>query len=302
MDDNSSFETVITARSGWFDINLRELWRYRDLALLFVRRNFIANYKQTILGPAWAIVQPLLTTVVFTIVFGRLAKLPTDGVPPFLFYMCGNIAWGYFAGCLTATSSTFTGNAAIFGKVYFPRLTMPISTVISQLISFAIQFLFFLGFLAFYSFLNKTVYLTPLIWLLPFFLLQMALLGLGCGIIVSSLTTKYRDLAMLVSFGVRLWMYATRWSIRQHGAGKMADPVPAESMVAIIEARDCSSRLDVQLDRLRHQLSITLLMQESTSSSSAKSKNIYGYGAIAGLHLRDSLKNLHAIHCQTAPT
>ncbi|NMA21214.1 MAG: ABC transporter permease [Lentisphaerae bacterium] len=209
MDDNSSFETVITARSGWFDINLRELWRYRDLALLFVRRNFIANYKQTILGPAWAIVQPLLTTVVFTIVFGRLAKLPTDGVPPFLFYMCGNIAWGYFAGCLTATGSTFTQNAAIFGKVYFPRLTMPISTVISQLISFAIQFLFFLGFLAFYSFLNKTVYLTPLIWLLPFFLLQMAMLGLGCGIIVSSLTTKYRDLAMLVSFGTQLWMYAT---------------------------------------------------------------------------------------------
>ncbi|MGI6357055.1 MAG: ABC transporter permease [Lentisphaeria bacterium] len=209
MDDNSSFETVITARSGWFDINLRELWRYRDLALLFVRRNFIANYKQTILGPAWAIIQPLLTTVVFTIVFGRLAKLPTDGVPPFLFYMCGNIAWGYFAGCLTATGSTFTQNAAIFGKVYFPRLTMPISTVMSQLISFAIQFLFFLGFLAFYSFLNKTVYLTPLIWLLPFFLLQMALLGLGCGIIVSSLTTKYRDLTMLVSFGTQLWMYAT---------------------------------------------------------------------------------------------
>jgi lipopolysaccharide transport system permease protein len=209
MDDNTSFDTVITARSGWFDINFRELWRYRDLAFLFVKRNFIANYKQTILGPAWAIVQPLLTTVVFTIVFGRLAKLPTDGVPPFLFYMCGNIAWGYFAGCLTATSSTFTGNAAIFGKVYFPRLTMPISTVISQLISFAIQFLFFLGFLAFYSFLNKTVYLTPLIWLLPFFLLQMALLGLGCGIIVSSLTTKYRDLNMLVSFGTQLWMYAT---------------------------------------------------------------------------------------------
>lgn len=209
MDDNSSFETVITARSGWFDINLRELWRYRDLAFLFVKRNFIAYYKQTILGPAWAIVQPLLTTVVFTIVFGRLAKLPTDGVPPFLFYMCGNIAWGYFAGCLTATGSTFTQNAAIFGKVYFPRLTMPISTVISQLISFAIQFLFFLGFLAFYSFLNKTVYLTPLIWLLPFFLLQMAMLGLGCGIIVSSLTTKYRDLTMLVSFGTQLWMYAT---------------------------------------------------------------------------------------------
>jgi lipopolysaccharide transport system permease protein len=124
MDDNSSFETVITARSGWFDINLRELWRYRDLALLFVRRNFIAYYKQTILGPAWAIIQPLLTTVVFTIVFGGLAKLPTDGVPPFLFYMCGNIACGYFAGCLNATGTTFTQNAAIFGKVYFPRLTM----------------------------------------------------------------------------------------------------------------------------------------------------------------------------------
>ena len=209
MDNNSSFDTVISARNGWFDIHLGELWRYRDLALLFVKRNFIANYKQTILGPAWAVIQPLLTTVVFTIVFGRLAKLPTDGVPPFLFYMCGNIAWGYFAGCLTATGSTFTSNAAIFGKVYFPRLTMPLSTVMSQLISFAIQFMLFLGFLVFYSILNQTVYLSSLVWMLPLFLLQMALLGLGCGIIVSSLTTKYRDLTMLVAFEVQLWMYAT---------------------------------------------------------------------------------------------
>ena len=130
------FTTVITSKRGWFDINLRELWRYRDLVFMFVKRNFIANYKQTVLGPAWAVVQPLLTTIVFTIVFGRLANLPTDGVPPFLFYMCGNIAWGYFSGCLGQTASTFTANAGIMGKVYFPRLVMPLSSVLSQLIQF----------------------------------------------------------------------------------------------------------------------------------------------------------------------
>ena len=209
MENNNSFQTTITARNGWFDINLTELWRYRDLVLMFVKRSFIAMYKQTILGPAWAIIQPLLTTVVFTIVFGRLAKLPTDGVPPFLFYMCGNVTWGYFSGCLNATGTTFTQNAGIFGKVYFPRLVMPLSAVLTQLISFAIQFVFFIGFLTYFSILNHTVYLNSQVFLLPLLLLQMALLGLGCGIIVSALTTKYRDLAMLVSFGIQLWMYAT---------------------------------------------------------------------------------------------
>ena len=203
------FDTVISSKRGWFDVNIRELIRYRDLIFMFVKRNFIAQYKQTVLGPAWAIIQPLLTTVVFTIVFGNLAKLPTDGVPPFLFYMCGNVAWNYFAGCLNQTATTFTANAAIMGKVYFPRLVMPISSVLSHLIQFSIQFLFLLCFLAYYSFLNHTIYVTWRIVFLPLLLLNMALLGLGCGVIISSLTTKYRDLVMLIGFGVHLWMYAT---------------------------------------------------------------------------------------------
>ena len=209
MQDKQTFDTVITSKRGWFDVNLRELFRYRDLIFMFVKRNFIANYKQTVLGPAWAIIQPLLTTVVFTVVFGNLAKLPTDGVPPFLFYMCGNVAWGYFSGCLTQTANTFTANAAVMGKVYFPRLVMPISSVLSNLISFSIQFLFLVCFLVYYSFLNHAVYVNWHILCLPLLLLNMALLGLGCGVIISSLTTKYRDLAMLVGFGVHLWMYAT---------------------------------------------------------------------------------------------
>lgn len=209
MCANKKFDTVITCHRGWLDLNLRELFRYRDLIFMFVKRTFVANYKQTILGPAWAIVQPLLTTVVFTIVFGNLAKLPTDGVPPFLFYMCGNVAWGYFASCIVSTANTFTGNSHIMGKVYFPRLVMPISSVLSALIAFGIQFVFFIGFLVYYSWLNHTAYITWNICYFPLLLLNMAMLGLGCGVIVSSLTTKYRDLAMLVAFGVQLWMYAT---------------------------------------------------------------------------------------------
>lgn len=209
MQDKETFDTVITSHRGWFDVNLRELFRYRDLIFMFVKRNFIANYKQTILGPAWAIIQPLLTTVVFTIVFGRIAHLPTDGVPPFLFYMCGNVAWGYFSGCLNQTATTFTANAAVMGKVYFPRLVMPISSVFSQLIQFGIQFLFLVCFMVYFSFINHTPYLTWSILYLPLLLLQMALLGLGCGVIISSLTTKYRDLHHLVGFGIQLWMYAT---------------------------------------------------------------------------------------------
>ena len=209
MNETEQFDTVITSHRGWLDINLRELWRYRDLILMFVKRNFIAAYKQTVLGPSWAIIQPLLTTVVYTVVFGNLAKLPTDGIPPFLFYMCGNIAWGYFSGCLTQTAHTFTAHAGIMGKVYFPRLVMPIASVLSNLIKFGIQLLFFVGFLAYYSHLNHTVYFSWRLVYMPLLLLNMALLGLGCGVIISSLTTKYRDLSMLVGFGLHLWMYGT---------------------------------------------------------------------------------------------
>lgn len=204
-----TFTTVIKPKSGWFDINLKELWQYRDLILLLVRRTFVAQYKQTILGPAWAIIQPLFTTVIYTVVFGNLAGLAPGGIPTFLFYLSGSVAWGYFSGCLTATSHTFTANAGIMGKVYFPRLVMPVTTVISQLISFAIQFFFFLLFFFWYLFSGAGVQPNACILLTPLLVVQMACLGLGFGVIVSSLTTKYRDLSMLVGFGVQIWMYLT---------------------------------------------------------------------------------------------
>ncbi len=205
-----SWDYVIKPKKGWKNVNLKELLRYRYLSLLFVRRTFIANYKQTILGPGWAVIQPLLTTVVFTVIFGRIAGMPTDGVPPFLFYMCNNIFWTYFANCLTTTSTTFVSNANIFGKVYFPRLIIPISVVITSLISLAIQLAMFLGFYLYFLFSSESSFHpTWMLVLVPLYVLEMACLSLGFGIIISAITTKYRDLAMLVNFGVTLWMYAT---------------------------------------------------------------------------------------------
>lgn len=208
MSKEQSFTTVIEPKTKLLEFHLKEVLNYKDLIFLFVKRNFVSQYKQTILGPAWALIQPLLTTVVFTVVFGNLAGLAPGGVPSFLFYMSGNIAWGYFSGCLTSTANTFTGNAGIFGKVYFPRLVMPISTVLTNLISFAIQFGMFLVFLVIYWIkgdVNPTLHML----MLPVLLAHMAMLSLGVGIIISSLTTKYRDLKMLVGFGVSLWMYGT---------------------------------------------------------------------------------------------
>ena len=208
-NSKEQWTSVIEPSSGWFDINFREIWRYRDLIRMFVRRDFIAVYKQTILGPLWFLVQPLVTTLVFTIVFGQIAKLPTDGVPPILFYLSGTVVWQYFSSCLTKTSDTFVTNAGIFGKVYFPRVVTPISIVITNMMSFSIQFLLFLVILC--IFWARGLDFSPTIWIaaIPVLLLQMACLGLGCGIIVSSMTTKYRDLSLLVGFGVQLWMYAT---------------------------------------------------------------------------------------------
>ncbi len=203
------FTTVIKPKNGWFELNLGELLRYRDLIFLFVKRNFTARYKQTILGPAWAIIQPLFTSVIFTMVFGNIAGLAPAGVPSFIYYFSANIIWQYFSGCLTATSGTFTANAGILGKVYFPRLVMPISAVLSQLIAFAIQFAFFLGFWVYYLIVPSGLEPNGCILLLPLLILQLAMLGLGFGIIVAACTTKYRDLAMLVGFGTQLWMYAT---------------------------------------------------------------------------------------------
>jgi lipopolysaccharide transport system permease protein len=200
---------IIRPRSGWFDLHLRDLWRYRDLVALFIRRDFVATYKQTILGPLWFIIQPVLTTLTFTLVFGSMARLPTDGLPKILFYLSGVTAWNYFAECLTLTSNTFVGNANLFGKVYFPRLAVPLSIVISNLIKFGIQFGLFLLFMLFFVLKGSTVRPTPAILLLPILLLIMAALGLGSGIIVSALTTRYRDLRFLVQFGVQLLMYST---------------------------------------------------------------------------------------------
>ncbi|MCB1687074.1 MAG: ABC transporter permease [Halioglobus sp.] len=201
--------TVIEPHGSVFDLKLRELWSYRDLIVLFVRRDFVAQYKQTILGPAWHLIQPLLTTVMFTIVFGKIAQLSTDGVPPFLFYMAGTVIWTYFANVLTATSGTFTTNSHIFGKVYFPRLAIPVATLFSKLIAFAIQYVFFLGFLAWYFFDGAAVQPNAWVLLTPVLLLMMAATGFSGGIIISAMTTRYRDLTVLVSFGVQLLMYAT---------------------------------------------------------------------------------------------
>jgi len=204
-----NWTTVIKPKSGWFDINLRELWRYRDLIMLFVKRDFTAVYKQTILGPLWFVFQPLFSTLVFTVIFGSVAKIPTDGVPHALFYLAGIIAWNYFSSCLSKTSDTFYANAGIFGKVYFPRLSVPLSVVITNLITFAIQFVVFGALLVFFYFKGFAFSLHWSVALLPLLILQMAALGLGAGIIVSSLTTRYRDITYLLSFGIQLWMYAS---------------------------------------------------------------------------------------------
>jgi lipopolysaccharide transport system permease protein len=200
---------VIGPQRNLFDLRLRELWHASDLIMLFVRRDFVSVYKQTILGPLWYLIQPLLTTIIFTVIFGNIAKLPTDGLPQFLFYMSGTVIWTYFASCLTKTSETFVSNANLFGKVYFPRLAVPISILISNFIAFAIQFAFFLAFIGYFALQGTQLH--PNWWMLltPVLLLIMAGLGLGFGIIVSSLTTKYRDLRFLVQFGVQLLMYVT---------------------------------------------------------------------------------------------
>jgi lipopolysaccharide transport system permease protein len=201
---------VITPKKGIFDINLKELWRYRDLIMLFVRRDFVSTYKQTILGPIWFFIQPLFTTIIFIVIFTRIAKLSTEGIPPVLFYLSGVTLWNYFSDCFSKTSNVFVANAGIFGKVYFPRLTSPVSIVISNLIKFGIQIsLFFIIY--FYYVINHQIewHLGINLLLLPFLICLMALLGLGLGIIFSSLTTKYRDLSFLLQFGIQLLMYAS---------------------------------------------------------------------------------------------
>jgi len=207
--DQMEWSLIIRPKRNWFDLRLAELWCYRDLVTLFVRRDFVAVYKQTILGPLWYLIQPLLTTLVFTVIFGKIANLPTDGLPPFLFYLSGTVIWAYFAECLNKTSQTFITNAQLFGKVYFPRLAVPISILLSNLVTFAIQFALFLALAAYFWVQGSAAQANIWVLLTPLLLLMMAGLGLGFGIIVSSLTTRYRDLRFLVTFGVQLWMYAS---------------------------------------------------------------------------------------------
>lgn len=207
--EDENWSLIIRPQRGWFDLRLGELWRARELIMLFVWRDFVSVYKQTILGPLWYLIQPILTTVTFTIIFGRIAQISTDGLPQFLFYMSGTVIWVYFAECLNKTSQTFTSNSNLFGKVYFPRLTVPISILISNLITFTIQFSLFLIFVIFFLMIGSNIQPNWWILLLPFLIFVIAGLGLGFGIIISALTTRYRDLRYLVTFGVQLAMYAT---------------------------------------------------------------------------------------------
>ena len=203
------YHTHITSKRRWFELNLKEVWQYRDLIVLFTKRNFTVRYKQTILGPAWLFITPIISSLIYTFIFGGIAGIGTEGVPQLLFYMSSNAIWTYFSSCVTKNASTFTSNAGVFGKVYFPRLTTPISNMLTSGIEFGIQMLIVLAFLIYYLILGA-VQPHWLDWLLiPVVLLHLGVMGLGFGIIISSLTTKYRDLSILVGFGVQLWMYIT---------------------------------------------------------------------------------------------
>lgn len=207
--ESEQWDLIIQPKRRLLDLHLGELWKYRDLVMLFVKRDFVSVYKQTILGPLWYLIQPLLTSITFTFIFGQIAQLSTDGLPQFLFYMSGTVIWTYFAECLTKTSNTFVQNSNLFGKVYFPRMAVPVSILLSNLITFSIQFMLFLLFTGYFALRGAVI--QPNWWILsfPLLLLMMAGLGLGLGILISAMTTKYRDLRFLVQFGVTLLMYAT---------------------------------------------------------------------------------------------
>lgn len=228
----------IKPKRGWFEWHLEDLWNYRDLILLFVRRDFVSQYKQTVLGPLWYLIQPIFTTITFTIVFSQIAGISTSGLPPILFYLSGLTAWNYFADCLNKTSQTFVANAGMFGKVYFPRLAVPVSIVISSLITFAFQFLLFLVVLIYFHFTGEIQFHAGAhLLLFPVLVLMLALLGLGSGIFVSALTTKYRDLRFLLTFGVQLLMYATPVIYPMESIhGKLKIAISFNPMSSIVES------------------------------------------------------------------
>ena len=205
----NQWDIIITPEKKWYELRLKEVFRYKDLIFLLVKRSFNAQYKQTVLGPLWFIINPLLTSIISTLVFGNIAKISSDGVPYFLFYLVGYTLWNYFSTCVSTTSSTFTQNAGIMGKVYFPRLTMPISSVIFAAINMIVVFIMSLVAMVIYGMNGVRFSLSICVLTIPVLMIQTAVLGLGVGIIISSLTTKYRDLVILVSFGLSLWMYLT---------------------------------------------------------------------------------------------
>jgi len=209
QDDQQTWLEIIKPKSNAFDFKIKDVWRYKDLLILLVRRDFIATYKQTILGPLWFFLQPILTTIMFALVFGRIAGIPTDGIPMILFYLSGLTLWNYFSECLNKTATVLKDNAEIFGKVYFPRIVMPLSIIVSNLIKLSIQLILFLLIWAYYLIAGNIVHPNIAILLLPVLIIIMGGLGLGLGMIITSMTTKYRDLVFLLTFGVQLLMYAT---------------------------------------------------------------------------------------------
>lgn len=237
ISNTTNYHTHISSKHRLLDLNLKEIWRYRDLIVLFTKRTFALTYKQTVLGPAWIFINPLISSIIYAFVFGGIAGMGTDGVPKILFYLCSNAVWIFFSSCVTKNASTFTANAGVFGKVYFPRLTIPVSNVLASIVQFGVQMLMVLAFLAVYV-ITGQVHPHWEAWLLiPVVLVHLGLLGLGFGIIISSLTTKYRDLAILVTFGVQLWMYATPivYPLSQLGDGLMKTILLINPVTAPVE-------------------------------------------------------------------
>jgi len=234
---SEDWNLVIKGHASLFDLKFNDVWRYRDLLWMFVKRDFVSFYKQTVLGPIWFFIQPLFTTIVFTFVFGNLAKISTDGLPQQLFYLTGITAWNYFSDCLTKTSTVFRDNAAIFGKVYFPRLIMPLSIIVSNLVRFLVQLLLLIVMMVYFGFQGANFHVTYGILFFPFLVVLMALLGLGLGLIITAMTTKYRDLTFLVSFGVQLLMYGTTVIYPLSAApAKYKSLIELNPMTGIIEA------------------------------------------------------------------
>ncbi len=231
------YHTHISSKHNWYELNLKEVWQYRDLIVLFTKRNFQLTYKQTILGPAWIFLNPFITSLIYTFVFGGIAGIDTDGVPHILFYLCSNAIWAFFATSINSNANSFRNNAHVFGKVYFPRLTVPISNMLVAAIRFFVQMIMVIGFLVFYV-IKGVVHPHWGFWvLIPVVLLHLGVMGLGFGIIISSLTTKYRDLSLLVGFGVQLWMYATPivYPLSQLGDGLMKTFLMINPVTAPVE-------------------------------------------------------------------